>query len=1347
MIDVRRHDAVIFDMDGVVTDTASIHAAAWTELFDAFLAEPAAEPGQDHSPFTEADYQRFVDGKPRYSGVADFLASRGISLPWGDPSDPENAATICGLGNRKDHLFLDRLAREGVPVFESTVALVRELRDAGVGTAIFSASCHCARVLEAAGIGDLFAVRVDGVVAEDLRLLGKPDPAMLLEAARRLGADPSRTVVVEDAEAGVTAGRRGGFALVIGIDRTGHADQLRFHGADEVVTDLAELRVRAGFRCMSEVPGALESWPRISALLDTENVAVLMDFDGTVAEIVSDPDAAILVDGAAAAITELVGVCPVAIISGRDLTDLRNRVGLAGVWYAGSHGFELVAPDGSYHVHDAAPAAEQAIAAAAEELGRRLGDIPGVRVEHKRFAVAMHYRNAEPDVVARAIGAVHAVAQQRGLRVTNGRKVTELRPDVDWDKGQALNWILDHLPGRELPIYLGDDLTDEDAFDAVASHGIGIVVRHTEDGDRRTAARFAVDGPRRVRDLLDRMAGPLGRESDSEAADAWTLVFDGYDPHTEKLREALCTVGNGYFATRGAAPESRAGEHHYPGTYVAGIYDRRSDKLSGRKVDNESLVNLPNWLPVSFRIEDGDWFDIDTAELLAYRQELDLRRAVLTRRFRFRDTAGRITEVTQRRFAAMHRSHVCALETTIVAENWSGHLLIRSALDGDVRNSLVERYRALSGDHLTSVRATKLSTDSVLLAARTSRSRIPLAMAARNRILQDGKAITGTGQLVDQDGMIGHDIEIPMTAGAAVTLEKVVTVFTGRDHATSIPEEEAVRWLSYQPGFTDLLDEHAAAWEHLWDRLRIDLAGRENAVRILRLHVLHLLQTLSPNTADLDVGVPARGLHGEAYRGHVFWDELFVFPVLNLRFPALTRSLLRYRYRRLAEARRAASENGCAGAMFPWQSGSDGREESQQMHLNPRSGRWNPDPSHRARHIGIAIAYNVWHYYQATDDREFLTEYGTEMLVEIARFWASTATYDADRDRYRIRGVIGPDEFHSGYPATPHEGIDDNAYTNVMAVWVILRALDALELLAPRDRAELMETLGVAPSEPTHWAEVSRRMYVPFHDGVISQFEGYGQLAELDWDRYRERYGDIQRLDRILDAEGDDINRYQAGKQADVLMLFYLLSSDELRELLERLGYDLPGEMIPRTIDYYLARTSHGSTLSSVVHTWVLARANRDRAMEFFDSVLESDIGDIQGGTTSEGIHLGAMAGSIDLVQRCLTGLETRNGRLIFTPHWPESLGSLEFPISYRGHRLTIRISGDGVEVWSEPGDLPPIEIECRGHVEQLAPGWTFRVERKSARRASTSATANSPGRERPSAAPLSTRAVAARHR
>jgi alpha,alpha-trehalase len=188
--------------------------------------------------------------------------------------------------------------------------------------------------------------------------------------------------------------------------------------------------------------------------------------------------------------------------------------------------------------------------------------------------------------------------------------------------------------------------------------------------------------------------------------------------------------------------------------------------------------------------------------------------------------------------------------------------------------------------------------------------------------------------------------------------------------------------------------------------------------------------------------------------------------------------------------RRAAKLAGYAGAMFPWQSGSDGREESPELHLNPRSGRWNPDPSHRAHHIGIAVAYNVWQYYQVTGDLAYLIDYGTEMLAEIARFWVSRTTYDEQHDRYHINGVIGPDEFHSGYPDRPYDGIDNNAYTNVMAVWVILRAFDALNLMPLPNRLDLRERLGLADDELAHWDHVSRRMFVPFHDGVISQFEG-----------------------------------------------------------------------------------------------------------------------------------------------------------------------------------------------------------------------------------------------------------------
>jgi trehalose-phosphatase len=1204
---------------------------------------------------------------------------------------------------------LDVALRRGTPSFGTTAALARKLHGIGVGAAAYSSSARCQQALKAAGIDDLFGVCIDGIAGE--RGTGEnPDPTVLLEAAERLGVRPQRCVVIDSSAAGVAAGRDGGFALVIGIDGTGRVDELVRHGADVVLADLADVAVRTGDKRMSELPNALSSYGQLIGITSARESMLFLDFDGTLSPIVADPGSARLVDGAAEALELVARVCPVAVLSGRDLADVRSRIDIPGLWYAGSHGFELTGPDGTYHQNEAAAGFVPVLERAAAELSKNLAGVPGVRVEHKRFAVAVHYREVASERISEIVSTTHKLGARDGLRVTSGRMLVELRPDLDWDKGTTLAWIRDRIdPSASLmPIYIGDDLTDEDAFDTVSFDGVGIAVGHDEDGDRKTAARFRLESPNQVREFIQRGSKWLAYKHRA-SGEAWDYVFDGYDPQNEKLREALCTLGNGYFATRGAAAESKAGQVHYPGTYAAGVYNRLVDNVAGTEIDNESLVNLPNWLALTFRIDGGSWFDIDAVTVLSYRQTLDLRSAVLTREVRFRDQADRTTFLTQRRFVAMHLPHVGALETTIVAADWSGTIEIRSTLDGNVANSLVERYRDLASEHLELVEKRELSGDSVLLTMQTTQSRIPIAMAARNTLRRNGDPVAATFLAFDESAEIGHDVSVQLSAGEAATVEKIVTVYTGRDVATSEPGVEAQRCLARLGRFSELLDGHVTDWEHLWERLSIEFDDFTDEVRILRLHLLHVLQTVSPNIADLDVGVPARGLSGEAYRGHIFWDELFIFPVLNLRLPMITRSLLGYRYRRLPEARDAARAAGHSGAMFPWQSGSDGREESQRLHLNPRSGHWNPDASHRAHHIGIAVAYSSWKFYQVTGDLAYLIDYGAELLAEIARFFVSLATYDEERQRFCIRGVIGPDEFHSGYPDAPYDGVDNNAYTNVMAVWVIMHALDALNLLPLPNRLDLMEALGLHSAELARWEEVSRRMYVPFHDSVISQFEGYGELAELDWDRLRRQYGNIQRLDRILEAEHDDVNRYKASKQADALMLLYLMSAAELHELLDRLGYHFEPDKVPDMVDYYLARTSDGSTLSGVVHTWVLARANRDRALDFFQQALKSDVADIQGGTTSEGIHLAAMAGTVDLMQRCFTGLETRSNRIILSPNWPKSLGVLAIPIHYRGLHLHLRVSGKGVIISVDPRDAPGIEVECRGKVVQLMPGTTVR--------------------------------------
>jgi hypothetical protein len=264
------------------------------------------------------------------------------------------------------------------------------------------------------------------------------------------------------------------------------------------------------------------------------------------------------------------------------------------------------------------------------------------------------------------------------------------------------------------------------------------------------------------------------------------------------------------------------------------------------------------------------------------------------------------------------------------------------------------------------------------------------------------------------------------------------------------------------------------------------------------------------------------------------------------------------------------------------------------LHLNPKSGRWLPDDSlppaarqrrHRLQRLAVLPGHRR---------REFLAYYGAEMLLEIARFWASIAPFDAARDRYEIHGVVGPDEFHTRYPDSDEPGLNNNAYTNVMAAWV-LRCACARARPAGRRAPRSSGRAEDRDEELVRWDEVSRKLFVPFHDdGIISQFEGYERSRSSTGTATGEKYGDIQRLDRILEAEGDDVNRYKASKQADVLMLFYLFSAEELASSSSTWA-TRSTRRIPRNIDYYIARTSHGSTLSRVVHSWVLARATARR--------------------------------------------------------------------------------------------------------------------------------------------------------
>lgn len=1009
-------EAVVFDLDGVITKTAATHSRAWKKMFDDYLWQLAETNGDEFIEFTPQDYLIYVDGKPRYEGVKSFLESRNISLPYGDPEDKPESETVCGLGNRKNNAFNDVLKKEGVEVYPSTVALLEQLKKDNIRIGVASSSKNAKSVLESAGLMHFIETRVDGVVSAEIGLNGKPAPDIFLTAAANLGVDPNKTIVVEDATSGVRAGKNGNFGLVLGLAREDNIEALKANGADIVVEDLEELT----------------------------------------------------------------------------LDDINN-------WF-----------------------------------------------------------------------------------------------------------------------------------------------------------RTGIDN------------------------DNWELKYNDYIPAKEKSREALMAVGNGYFGTRGAMEESSSGDNNNPGTYIAGLYNRLVTRVAERDIENEDFVCAPNWLSISFKIDDDPWTDINSVSIESIERVLDFKTGLLRREMIITDGENRKTKITSARLASMANKHQAALKYTVTPLNYSGQITFCSKLDGAIINDGVKRYRDLNQQHLTSVDQGN-KNDITWIKVKTIQSEIEIVEASRIKVIDNSDAQYAYSC---EDGVAYTYIDCSCKEGASITLEKLTSIYDSNNIEGDI-QANAIDEVSGMENFDSVLTTSKTKWDRIWKKIDIELTGDRLAQKMLRLHLYHLIVSASPHNKNIDAGITARGLHGEAYRGHIFWDELFILPFYDIHFPDTARSMLMYRYNRLEKAREYAKENGYKGAMFPWQSGSDGREETQVIHLNPVSGEWGDDYSSLQRHVSLAVAYNIYQYMHITEDREFMDNYGAEMFLEICRFWESKSTLNPDNGKYSIDKVMGPDEFHESYPESHEGGLRDNAYTNIMAAWMFGKSETVIDFLSDDAKDKLYNKLDFSKEELANWQKIKSNINLVINeDGIISQYDGYFDLLELDWDHYRSKYSDIHRMDRILKAEGKSADDYKVAKQADTLMTYYNLDNGEINRIIEDLGHNLPDDYLEKNLNYYLERTSHGSTLSRVVHAQ-LANIINDRTLswDLYIDALTSDYNDIQGGTTAEGIHAGVMAGTIMIAISTFGGIDIRGDKLNINPNLPDHWKEMKFGFDFKNVNYSFKVSNNKVEI------------------------------------------------------------------
>ena len=710
---------------------------------------------------------------------------------------------------------------------------------------------------------------------------------------------------------------------------------------------------------------------------------------------------------------------------------------------------------------------------------------------------------------ARAVGIATALAtsSRNAKAIVRTAGVSDLF-DVMVDGNDALALDLSSRPDPALFLEacarLGtapeQSILIEDAESGVAAGGaggFGLVVGLATTPGRRTALRKAgadvtVSSLRELTDAS--LISP-------RATDPWILRYDEFDRDAEGTREALCTLANGYWGTRGAAEEAVANEIHYPGTYLAGVYDTVIRKIGDRLVPDEEMVNAPNWLPLTFRIDGGEWFRADNCELLHFRQELDLRRGLLIRALTSRDEMGRITSVRFERLLSQATPHVAAILLTVEAVNWSGPVTIRSGIDGRVTNSNTLGHPPRLQRHLAVRKRTELDNEAVLLEMETKSSGIHIATAARTTVrFGDDPATPQRLFLSDRRGWVAQEFTVTAEQARPILVEKIVTVSTSRDRAILSSAEAAAASLSRTGQFDGIRAAHERAWQVLWKEFAVELRPGGHEALALNFNSFHVLQSLAAVDSDLDAGIPARGLHGEGYDGHIFWDELFVYPILTVRRPDLSRALLGYRHRRLGEAKAAAAAIGKAGAMFPWQSGIDGSDVTPRILFNPLTNRWMDDNSRRQRHVGLAVAYSAWQFYESTGNHHFLIDQGAALIVEVARFFASLADLDPADNRYSIRGVMGPDEFHDGYPGRGGIGVNDNVYTNVMTAWVLRRAIDTVQLLAARANKLAWARLDVRDDEVATWARIASRLKIIFNrDGTLSSSTGTTISLRSTW--------------------------------------------------------------------------------------------------------------------------------------------------------------------------------------------------------------------------------------------------------
>ena len=720
----------------------------------------------------------------------------------------------------------------------------------------------------------------------------------------------------------------------------------------------------------------------------------------------------------------------------------------------------------------------------------------------------------------------------------------------------------------------------------------------------------------------------------------WMIEENEFNPDHIQYYEAVFTLGNGYLGTRGSLEEKV--RKSSPSTFIAGLFDKAPDQVT-------ELANAANWLDIEISIN-GEKVNLEKNKIIEHKRVLDLQSGVLYRKSLLQLNSKQQVEIISRRFVSVSDVHLMGIEYNfkiIDSQAAKKRLEVYSGFDGDVTNEGVKHFSVAEfGD---------LEDHGLFIHQKALYSDHQIVLGGRIKLFKDQDPLPNRINVRKKSNHVTAKIITEIETNIRYRLEKIVVVYSSRE--SKDPKTAVIEKINnYRKTFiNNHFEEHKKVWMARWENSDIEIKGDEFAQLAIRFSIFHLLQASSG--IDNRISIPAKALTGFGYKGHVFWDtEIFMLPYLNITNPLLSQNMLMYRYYTLEEARKKAKQNGYNGALFAWESADTGEETTPKFvnHFkeNKKIRIWCGD---NEQHINCDVAYAVWNYFITTNDIDFFLKYGAEIIFETARFWSSRVEYNTKMDRFEIKTVIGPDEYH--------ENIDNNYFTNAMAQWNIRKGIEIYNSLKKGHRSNwerIVKKIKLKEKELAKWEKIADKIFIPFDQKkkLFIQFDGFMDLEDIDLKEYEDR---TEPMDVVIGSER--ISQSKIIKQADVLMFFSLFRSQFSKEI-KNVNWD-----------FYEPLCGHGSSLSPAVHSLIASDLGlSDKAYKYFIQAAGIDLKDKMG-NTANGIHAATAGGLLQAAIYGFAGIKITEEGLIINPKLPKHWESMKFNLWYKGNRICISIN------------------------------------------------------------------------